>query len=233
MKKKMLAALATNKFSLAVSPPVQSMDYVKAALKGGADAIKLHCNVSHFASGNQFGTFQDLKAFFKEVVDLAGNVPVGLVPGADEAFITKAERFEMEEIGISFYSVYDKHAPPFLFESEVMTRMIAAHYDYDDMLLKAITRDPRIDVVESSLIRPEDYGKALSYKDVLRYRYISENVRQPTMVPTQKNIKPDEVRHLYEAGCRAVMIGIKVMDEESPEACLRAASMFREAIDKL
>jgi len=231
--RKYLAMIAANKFTLAVSPPVQSIEYVEAALKGGADSIKLHCNVSHTASGNVFGTFQELKPFFKEVIDLVGDVPVGLVPGADRAFITEAERIEMEELGLCFFSVYDKHTPPYMMDSEVLTRMIAIHYDYDDILLKAIDRDPDIDVVEASFIHSDDYGKALTYKDILRYRYIAASVRQPVTVPTQKAVKACEVRYLYEAGCKTVMIGIKAMGEQSPEACLRTTAAFREAIDKL
>jgi len=233
MERIMLEKIKANKITLAASPPLQTIEFVKAAIKGGADAVKLHVNVKHLASGNVFGSLKEEKAFLQEVLEIAGDVLIGLVPGADQGFITEEERFEIEEMGITFFSVYDKHAPPFMMESEILTRMIAIHYDYDDMLLKAINKDPNIDVVEASIMPSSDYGAELAYKDVLRYRYIAESVNQPVLVAAQKCIKPNEVRHIYEAGCKAIMIGTKVMGEQTPEACLRATAAFREAIEKL
>ncbi len=54
------------------------------------------------------------------------------------------------------------------------------------------------------------------------------------LIPTQRKIKPSEVKHLYEAGCKAVMIGAIVMGKEpGPEEVKAATAAFREAVDAL
>jgi len=234
MEKKFLNVMQEKKFVLVISPPCQSVEYIKAAIEGGADAVKLHCNVTNLASGNKFGSFTEEKPLLQEAVRLAGNdALIGLVPGADQDFISEDELREIEEMGVSFFSVYDKHAPPFLMESKILTKTIAIGHDYDSMLLEALNLDFDVDVIEASFMQASDYGAALNYQDILRYRYIAACLHQPVMVPSQKRIKPRDVRHLYEAGCKAVMIGAMAMDGQSPDACLRAAAAFREAIEKL
>jgi len=234
MKRKLLKLMEKNKYTLAASPPLQTMDFIKAAINGGAHAVKVHVNVAHLASGNNFGSLSQEKEFLQEVIELAGDdVLVGLVPGADQAFITEEERTEIEEMGISFFSVYDKHCPPFMMDSPILTRMIAIHYDYDEMLLKGISSDPKIDVVEASIMPATEYGAEIVYKDLIRYRHIVESLKQPVLIAAQKCVKPSEVRALYELGSRAIMIGTKVMGEQTPEACYAATAKFREAIEKL
>ena len=81
--------LSDRKFTLVVSLPANDLNLAKAALEGGADAVKVHCNVWHRASGHTFGTFEENKDFLKDLISLCGDVPVGLVPGTSEAFITE------------------------------------------------------------------------------------------------------------------------------------------------
>ena len=91
--------ICTRKFSLIVSLPSNDLELAKVALAGGADAIKVHCNVWHRASGHSFGTYEENREFLKELIQLCGDVPVGLMPGTDQAFITNEDRLELEEMG--------------------------------------------------------------------------------------------------------------------------------------
>ena len=50
-----------NKFSLVVSLPSNDLELAKAALEGGAQAVKVHCNVWHRASGHTFGSYAENK----------------------------------------------------------------------------------------------------------------------------------------------------------------------------
>ena len=101
------------KFILVVSLPANDLELAKAALEGGADAVKVHCNVWHRASGHTFGTYEENKDFLKDLIRLCGNVPVGLVPGTAEAFITETELQELKEMGLDFISAYSRNLPCF------------------------------------------------------------------------------------------------------------------------
>ena len=79
---KLKKLIGENKFSLVVSLPANNLAFAEAALKGGAQAVKVHINVKHQASGNVFGTFKENKDFLRDLVRLCGDTPAGLVPGA-------------------------------------------------------------------------------------------------------------------------------------------------------
>lgn len=227
---KLHTMLAARKFSLVVSLPSNDLALARAALEGGADAVKVHANVWHRASGHTFGTYAENKAFLRDLIALSGDVPVGLVPGGEDAFVTDAERLELEVMGLDFFSSYAKHLPAYMMESKVLTKMPAIDDSYTADTLESV-RLSRIDVLECSVQPGTSYGQPLNYADVLRYAHISAKAGKPTLIPTQKRILPREVRHLYEAGCKAVMIGAIVMGKEPTPAAVKAATAgFKEAI---
>lgn len=223
----------SNKFSLVVSLPSNDLDLARAALDGGADAVKVHCNVWHRASGHTFGTYAENKQFLADLIKLCGKVPVGLVPGADEAFISVEERLELEEMGLGFFSAYSHHLPCHMMESKKLDKMVAIDFSYNQNTLDAI-KNSKIDVLECSVQHGENYGTNLNYADILRYADIAEKTKKPCLIPTQRKILPSEVKHLYEAGCKAIMIGAIVMGKEpNAEACRVTTKSFRDAVDAL
>lgn len=222
-----------NKFSLVVSLPENNLKLAEAALEGGAQAIKVHVNVWHRASGHTFGTYGENKEFLKDLIALCKDVPVGLVPGGEDAFISNEERLEVEAMGLSFFSSYTQHLPCYMMESKVLTKMAAIDYTYNQNTLDAV-RLSGIDILECSVQPGELYGTPLNYGDILRYTDLSAKAGKPTLIPTQKKIRPEEVRHLYEAGCKAVMIGAIVMGKEpNAQEVKKVTEQFRNAVDRL
>jgi len=223
--------LQQNPFSLVASLSANDLDLAKAALDAGANAVKVHMNVLHVASQNQFGTFEDNREFLTKLLELAGDRPVGAVLGGGDAYITEEEKLELEEMGLDFVSCYAEHLPAFMLKGDKITKMVALHDTYDTILPAVKTSE--IQVVEASIMHPSQYGMPLTYFDVLQYRKICEAVDQPVLIPTQKKIRPEEVFALRDAGCKAVMIGAVVVGESTPEAWYNATSAFRSAIDQL
>ena len=225
--------ITDRKFVLVVSLPSNNLELAKAALEGGADAVKVHCNVWHRASGHTFGTFEENRDFLRKLIDLCADVPVGLVPGTSEAFITEDELRELEDMGLNFISAYSHHLPTFAMDSKKITNAVAIGSDYTESILDAI-RDSDIAVLEASVIRGEEYGLNLTCADILRYSSIVKGTGKPCMVPTQKKIRPEDVKHLYQAGCRALMIGAIVFGQDpTPEQLREITAAYRVAVDAL
>lgn len=67
--------LTDNRFSVIAALPRNDLALAEAALEGGAQAVKVHCNVWHRASGNTFGTFAENRTFLRELIALCGDVP--------------------------------------------------------------------------------------------------------------------------------------------------------------
>ena len=222
-----------NKFSLIAALPANDLALAEAALEGGAQAIKVHCNVWHRASGHTFGTYAENRDFLRRLIALCGDVPVGLVPGGEDVFITAEERLELEQMGLGFFSAYAGNLPCHMMESEKLRKMVAIGSDYTDSTLDAVRRSD-IDILEASIQRGENYGKALNYADILRYSDIAAKSGKPCVIPTQKNIKPCELKHLYRAGCKGIMIGAIVMGADPGPNEVRAVTRaFRTAADAL
>ena len=225
--------ISAQKFTLIVSLPSNDLDLAKAALDGGADAIKVHCNVWHRASGHSFGSYQENREFLKELICLCDDVPVGLMPGTDEAFITNEDRLELEEMGLSFTSAYQHHLPPFMMESRKLTNVVAIDYRYTDETLEAV-RESQIQVMEASVMEGKDYGLPLEETDIRRYAEIVAKTGKPWVIPTQKYIQPTQVKDLHQAGCKAIMIGAVVFGQDpTPEELREAVRVYRQAVDAL
>lgn len=239
--------LEEQKFTLEVTMP-QSMEYVDAVLKGGAQALKMRCNCDRpgeaLHNGIRIGTFQERKQFLREVVEKAGDVPVGLVPGMETQFVTEAERDEMEQIGIDFFNTEPTFVPAYMFQSKTMNNVLAVTAEnMTDRLLRGLALDPKVDIIEGNVVPMKTRGTGLLYGDVLQYAALVDMLKKPVIATGQRIMKPEDVKYFYDVGCKAFMLGVIAFraaqekydggDTVTPEICYRVTSEFREAIEKL
>ena len=224
---KLLNMLNNSTLTLIASLPANDYKLAEAAWANGADAVKIHINVEHRASGTVFGRFDDERENIQKILDVARGRPVGIVLGASPE---DAER-DFEDVvkaGFDFISIYAHHAAPALLDPRV-TRMFAADYSYSADEKKYLAS--YADVFEASLAAPERYGDRLSLRDLISYKALCDAIDPPVVVPTQKNILPSEVAHLHKAGVSAVMIGA-IVAGKTVESYGRATAAFRNAIDR-
>ena len=202
--------LPTNKFTLIVSLPKNDLNMAKAALNGGADAIKVHLNVEHRASHTIFGNWQEER---KNIENILNNVSIttGIMPGAEKV-ATENDIKEIEKSGIAFFDIYYKDAPTYLLKSK-MQKMFALHYPLQLENLKYIDT-LKWNFVEASIINPADYRKHLTLEDVNNYKIIVRKLKKPVIVPTQKKINSQEVSLLNKVGVKGIMIGAVVFGKD-------------------
>ncbi len=238
--------LATQKFTLEVTMP-QSIEFVDAVLKGGAQALKMRCNNNQqnkLHNGIHIGSFQERKNFLQEVVAHAGEVPVGLVPGnISDMVLTRDEVREVEEMGIDYINTAPDIVPCYLFDAHKLNTVAAVTPENTDpQQLIGINADPHVDIVEGDVVRKQDMGTPLVYQDILKYRALTKQLHQPVIATGQRIVTPDDMRYFYDAGCKCFMLGVvafQAYQEElgggplTPETCTRLTEMYREAIEKL
>ena len=227
---KFLDIITKKPFSLIMSLPKNDKELASAAKEAGADAIKIHINVEHRASGTYFGPFEEEKKAIKSIVDTV-KIPAGIVPGAGKV-ATKEEMMELCEMGIDFFDTYIENIPAYMLElPREMARMYAPSYNFDLKLLPYL-KNWGADIVEASVMAPENYGRELRLSDLLLYQWICEQAKIPVVIPTQLAIKPEEIKYLKEAGVKCIMIGAIVTGKEA-NTIYEAVKRFREAIDNL
>lgn len=216
--------------SLVVSLPVNSPEPARAAVEAGAHALKVHLNVAHRASGTVFGSVAEERDRLVEIGRIAGDRPLGIVPGADPS-TPWSEVAEAAALGFRTISMYAHHFPAHWFHIPGVEFMAAADSTYSLAEVQAVGNLP-LAILEASVIPPEGYGQPLTARDLALYSRIAAAVPVPVVVPSQKCLRPDEVGLLHGAGVRAVMIGA-VVTGTTPDGVFAATEAFRKAVEAI
>lgn len=227
MDNSLIKMLNEKKLSLIVSLPSNDIKLAREAVENGADAIKVHVNVSHRASGNDFGTVAENEEFLKKLVE-EFDCPIGIVPGDSHEKIKKEDIEKLEQIGLNYFSIYMHHCPTLLLDSK-LEKTVAGDHSYDLEELKHIDR-AGIQAFEASVIQGEEYGTPLNARDLIKYTTIAEATPVPVIIPTQRNVQPSDIKALYRTGIKAVMTGAISIGKENIGPKVKE---FRTAIDKM
>jgi len=219
-----------HRMSLLVSLPANDPELARAAVAGGAHALKVHMNVDHRASGTHFGTLAEERPALEQIRQAAGSLPVGLVAGGS-ATVPASEIAGAMDLGFRTFSMYAHHMPAAWFGIEGAAFMLAPGYSYTLDEIAALGRLP-IALLEASVIQPDGYGQPLTALDLAWYRGIADRVRQPVVVPSQRRLVPEDVPALASAGVRAVMIGA-VVTGHTADTIYAATAAFRQAVEQV
>ncbi|MFC3767847.1 hypothetical protein [Paenibacillus sp. GCM10012303] len=227
---KKLVDLLRQKMALIVSVPSNSLSMIQAAVEGGADAIKIHFNVEHRASGTMFGKPEQYAGLAEEIARIFPG-PIGCVPGDSPEKVTKETIDRLVGYGFDFVSLYAHHAPAWICTERRISMMAAVSGDYTEREAASFWTLP-IDVLEASIVPGTEYGTPLTVRDLLAYRGLVEASGKPVVVPSQRRITPDDLEALQLTGVRGVMIGAIVTGTEA-SSIYETTKRFRRAMDAL
>lgn len=226
---RLIEQLTQAPFTIIVSLPKNDVALAKAALDAGADALKVHIQVEHRASGTRFGSLAEEHASIEAILFISDR-PVGLVPGA-EHFATPDELARAADMGIDFIDAYTHHLPVRSL-STGLTLMAALDHTFTSSDAAALHDMPFVHCIEASVVHAEGYGRPLTLADLVNYRQIAYAGPKPVIVPTQRAIAPDDVGRMAEAGVRGVILGA-VVTGVTPDGVAAAVRAFRRAVDGL
>jgi len=226
--------LLNERFTLLVSLPRNDVRLAEAALRGGAQGLKVHINVQHFASGTRFGSLQEERDSLAAILDVAraAGASVGIVPGAatpDGGVFASPEDFaHLAALGVDYFDAYPADAPAWTLVQKHLDVMLAAFYGGTMAQVRALEK-AGMRLCEASIMPHDDYGKPLSALDVAAYAELTGALESPVIVPSQKHLLPTDVPALQAAGVRGVLIGAIVTGREA-ESIETATRAFRDAM---
>ncbi len=216
--------LIEHDWTLLVSLPQNNINFARAALRGGAQGLKIHLNVHHHASGTHFGSWSEERENVTQIVQIAQEhgASVGIVPGG-ETFATPEEFKELAAVGVDYFDAYPLDAPAWTLGQRDLDIMMAAYAagTIEEMIaLEAMG----MHLCEASIVTQDLYGTPLNALDIARYKALNDALESPIVVPSQKKLVPHDVFALRAAGARAVLIGAIVTgrDADSLENAVRA-----------
>ena len=201
---------------LVVSLPRNEVQFAQAAQAGGADAVKVHINVHHHASGTVFGSLREESEALETIIEVG--LPVGIVPGAEATMASPDDMQKLDEMGIDFFDAYVHQMPAAMLQMETqMSRMIALSHRQRQATFSLGLCAAWCDLIEASIIEPDGYGQPLTVADLCDYAAICTAYPDiPALVPTQRRIMPDELPILTNCGIRGIIIGAVVTGDEPP-----------------
>nr|WP_261769664.1 hypothetical protein [Paenibacillus xylanexedens] len=224
------AMLEQKPLSLIVSLPGNDLALARAAREEGADALKVHFNVGHRASGNHFGSLDEYTEVFRAIrSEFAG--PFGVVPSGSIEGTRREDVERLAGMGFDFYSIYAHHLPSFMLQNLGLESTFAINNEYDVSLVASAAHFG-FTALEASIVPGKEYGTPLSFADVLHYRQLVLQAGVPVLVPSQRKLVPEDVPVLHHSGIKAIMLGAIVTGKTEDEL-RRAVSSFRNAIDRL
>ncbi|MEK3857289.1 hypothetical protein [Cytobacillus sp. FSL H8-0458] len=230
MNSSLSSCLSEKKVTLIVSLPENNLELAQAALSEGADAVKMHVNVNHRASGNEFRTTESYMEVFRQIrSEYTG--PLGIVPGGSFEEIKQSELNLLSQAGFNYFSIYAHHMPSWMMKLAGMEKTFAISSDYDIENMGQL-KSLDITALEASIVPGEEYGSPLTFKDILAYKYLAEKVDVPLLIPSQRKLVPDDISLLSQAGVKGIMLGA-IVTGHTAESIKSSVVEFRNAIDKI
>jgi len=216
-------ALTDGSFPVIVSLARHDLDLAKAALDGGAFALKTHLNAYHRATGTTFGSFAEERSFFEELSKLG--CPL-LVMAGQETVPTAEEMDALHDLGFEGFNLYVDHMQPHLLQSKLRpVPALSSTSTLDD--IKAIAATTGC-IIEASIMPFERYRTAMTEADLDRYREIVEAVEVPVIVPSQLKFTPDDAVRLRAAGVAAPLLGA-IVTGDTPQSMRTAMRSIADA----
>jgi hypothetical protein len=210
--------------ALIVSLPRNDINIAAAAASAGADALKVHVNVHHRASGTRFGTLDEEGDALEAILDLG--LPTGLVPGED-AMVTPGELPRLRRF--AFLDAYVHRLPLFLYDAGVPV-IPAVPHDYPPDRFSALRVLPG-EWLEAALVHPDEYGRDPVAADLAAYALLGSATSRRLIVPTQRRVRPEDLGRYFEIpDVWAIMIGAVVTGRTS-RSIGEATETFRRALD--
>lgn len=138
---------------------------------------------------------------------------LGIVPGDHKCYATKKELQALSAMGFDFISSYVQNTPLYALEVSSLEKVLAIGYDFD---LKHIKRLETLglDVLEASIMKPEQYGENFTLLDLVKLSEIT-SMGQPVLLPTQKKVTVEDIKYLKQVGIKALMVGAVVFPSDN------------------
>ena len=215
--------LTDGSFPVIVSLARHDLDLAKAALDGGAYALKTHLNAFHRATGTTFGSFAEERPFFEKLAKLG--CPL-LVMAGQETVPTAEEMNALHALGFEGFNVYVDHLQPHLLQSKLRPMPALASTSTPEDVTK-IAAIPGC-IIEASIMPFERYRTAMTEDDLNRYADIVAALDVTVIVPSQLALTLKDAEALRAAGIAAPLLGA-IVTGDTPQSMVKSVSAFRAA----
>lgn len=213
--------------ALIASLPHHDLAYARAALRGGAHALKVHFGLTHRASGEVAPSLRAQQEIIPRLRDLAPDRPIGAVLGSDASEVERDLELAIE-LGLDFVSGYAHALPASIFKADVEVLLAFDDQTPPDWAASL----PHGALLEASVVPHTHYGQPLTAADLLLLGRLRAATHAPLIMPTQKRLTASDLRLLQRLGVDALMYGVIVTGEHA-DGFERVAQQYRSVFAEL
>lgn len=226
-KQSSMSVLDRDEPTVIVSLPENDPTFAEAAAAAGADGVKIHLDLSHRASGRQFGSLADQAETVEAIADVG--LPVGVVPGSDVNAVRR-NLAELSTLPVSWVDAFAHHYPAAFDEAipEDISTIMAPSETYSQDAIASLASLP-VDAVELSTVPTDRYGEEISARDLSWYLDLNARLDLPTVVPSQLDLTPAAGRALLRGGISNFLLGV-VVTEDTQSSVEETTSTFVETL---
>lgn len=205
---------------------LNSRDYAIACEEAGADSVLFHLN-QDVGGGVRFAGLEIEEDSIKDSLSVL-KIPTGISIGDTRALLY--EDWEaIAEMGFSFVNMFAHQLPTFVWSDQRFEKLVSIGPGYILEQVKALAEFDSVSAIVAALTPSQGLGLPFTMLDGTTLKLVTKLANKPVYVPTQRGIRPQDIKLLKELGCEGLLLSSTVYGD-SVESCKTNVSRFREEI---
>ncbi|MHB8699886.1 MAG: hypothetical protein ACYC7D_02580 [Nitrososphaerales archaeon] len=217
---------SNDRFLLIGDLHVNSAQFAVACEESGADAVLLHLNQDAHG-GARFGGWEIEEQSIKDTFSVL-KIPAGISIG-DNRIMMASDWEAVVNVGFSFVNMFAHQLPTFVWDDTRISKVVSIGPGYLFEQVRAIADFQSTSGIIASLTPNQLVGLPLTLLDLTTLGLITKLSQKPVLMPTQRQIRPEDIDTLRSQGCRGIIVS-NVVYGESSEGCRDQMGLFRKQI---
>lgn len=203
---------------------LNSRDYAIACEEAGADSVLFHLNQDS-GGGARFAGLEIEEDSIKDALSIL-KIPAGISIG-DTRGLLYEDWEAIARLGFSFVNMFAHQLPSFVWDDERFQKLVSIGPGYILEQVKALSEFDSVAAIIAALTPNQGVGLPFTLLDGTTLKLVTKLSDKPVFVPTQRAIRPRDLRLLRNLGCDGLILTSTVYGE-NVESCKTTISQFRQ-----
>jgi hypothetical protein len=217
---------SANKFVLFGDLHLNSRDFAIACEEAGVDSVLFHLN-QDVGGGVRFAGLEVEEDTIRDSLSVL-KIPAGISIG-DTRMLLNEDWEAIARIGFSFVNMFAHQLPTFVWDDHRFAKLVSIGPGYILEQVKALSEFDSVSGIVAALSPSQVLGLPFTMLDGTTLKLITKLASKPVYVPTQRSIRPQDVKLLRELGCNGLLLSSTVYGD-SVESCKVNVARFKEEI---
>ena len=214
------------KFMLFGDLHLNSRDYAIACEEAGVDSVLFHLN-QDVGGGVRFAGLEIEEDSIRDSLSVL-KIPAGIAIG-DTRSLLYEDWEAIARMGFSFVNMFAHQLPTFVWDDQRFAKLVSIGPGYILEQVKTLSEFDSVSGIVAALAPSQGLGLPFTMLDGTTLKLVTKLSSKPVYLPTQRGIRPQDVKLLRELGCDGLLLTSTVYGD-SVESCKLNVARFREEI---